>query len=114
MASPGVTDQSLAPNCYIFSAGTIPGSGSAFATLYSLLAAADQAVVDAWVLPALEVHIFSPTVALNWNHAGSTTVYWPVSAGGEEIVSTVAALKKIFVRSNTASTITDALLKVYA
>lgn len=114
MASPGITDQSIAPNCYIFSAGTIPGSGSAFATLYSLLAAADQALVDAWVQPSLEVHIYTPTVALNWNHAGSTSVFWPVSSGGEEIISIVSALKKIYVRSNTASTITDAVLKVYA
>lgn len=104
---------SLAPNCYIFLLGTIPATGGALTSLYALLAAADSATVDAFVSPILEVHIYTPTVAINWRNDSTGTALWPIPAGDEEVISCLAPLKKVFVKSNTAGTVTDALIKVY-
>ncbi len=103
----------LAPNCYVFLLGTIAATGGAKTSLYALLGTTDQATVDAFTTPVLEVHIYTPTVAINWRHDSTGSPLWPIPAGDEEIVSCIAPLKKVFVVSNTAATVTDALIKVY-
>lgn len=104
---------SLAPNCFIYALGSIPASGGALTSVYALLGASDQALVDAFANPVLELHIYTTTVALNWRHDSTGTALWPIPAGDEEVISCLAPLKKVFLRSNTLAAVTDAFIKVY-
>ncbi len=111
-------DNTLAPRHLIAKLDTvaIPATGGTAITLWSALSAANQAILLG--SGVLWVDILSPTVAVTLSSAAAAaSAQWLIAAATQERVrltgSTDATLGAIFVCSNTGSTVTNAMIRVF-